>query len=414
MPARSDSLTVTIEKAVHGGKGMARLDGGTVVFVPGVLPGERVQIAITERKGKSAEARLLAILKPSPDRMAPRCDHAGESRQCDFQHIAPAARLRLKTTIVQDQFERLGKLRQLPLRPILPNPTPLEYRIETVLSPSAEGPPGYWSRSQRRVVPVRDCHALHPQLRAVLPDIDLQLPDLRRMVLRVGSDGALLLALETEEAEPPELSADFPVSVALVLPDGVAATLIGDPWLVQAAAGRFWQVSAGAFFHPSLAGATLLHEVVQELAALTGAERVLDGFAGVGFLTAGLAARAREVVAVERNEAAVEDAAVNLDETENVSIYNGWLEDVPAELAQNADLWVLDADEGGLSAELLALLRYHRPPRLIVSQPDIGTAARDARQIGAAGYRLTALHPLDMEPLSHHVHTVSAWQHQTA
>lgn len=402
-------LTVTVEKLVHGGLGLAYAAPQRPIFIPGVLPGERVQVEVAAQAGRSTHARLRAVLQPSPDRVEPRCAHAGLSGDCDFQHIAYPAQLRLKTALVQDQFERLAGLRDLPLLPIAPNPAPWEYRSATALSPTADGRLGYWSRSARRVEPVDDCHRLHPGLRTLLRDIDLSLPDLRKLTLRVGSDGALLLALETEEAEPPELDADFPVSVALVLPDGTAATLIGDPFLAQETAGRVWRVSAGSFFHPSLAGAEQLAAAVWRLAEPTGRDRVFEGYSGVGLLTAGLAAGALHVTAAEKNPAAVEDAAANLDDTDNVALYNGWVEDVLPELPDAADLWVLDPDQDGLSDEVIGWLARLRPARLIVSQAELGTAARNAGAIARAGYRLTAVQPLDMEPQTHHIHTVTAW-----
>jgi hypothetical protein len=85
--------------------------------------------------------------------------------------------------------------------------------------------------------------------------LDVELPDLRKLTLRLGDDDDLLAALEVEGVEPPELAVDFPMSVSIVLPDRTAATLIGDPYLVRTVGGRPLRLSPGvAFPHSARSG----------------------------------------------------------------------------------------------------------------------------------------------------------------
>lgn len=407
-PMPHETLTLTVDRLVHGNKALGRHAGQTV-FVAGALPGETVRARITTQRGKVIEAEAVEIVKPSPARIAPRCT-PDDIPISDFQHVAYATQLTLKQAVVEDQFVRLGKLRQLPLETIWANPLPWGYRLETTFSPTADGQPGYWSRRERAVRPAAPCVVLHPRLNEVLADLDLEMADLRKLTLRVGDDDHVMLAFETDEAEAPAIELDIPVSVALVLPDGVAATLIGDPALTQTVAGVPLRVSAGSFFHPSLAGAAQLAQTVTRLAALGGTETVLELFSGVGLLTHGLSAGARAVLAVERNPDAAEDLAENLDATDNVALYNAWAEDVLPALDMPIDLLVADCDDGGLSDELLAQIGRRRIARLIVSCGEVGSAARTAGALGQLGYTLTALQPLDMQPQTHHVHTVAAYR----
>src|SRR2546426_12321179 len=71
------SVLVTIDKLVHGGKGLAH-DGAMAVFVDGVLPGESVRIQLERGKKGYAEGRLLEVVTPSPDRTTAPCPGYGQ------------------------------------------------------------------------------------------------------------------------------------------------------------------------------------------------------------------------------------------------------------------------------------------------------------------------------------------------
>ena len=224
---------------------------------------------------------------------------------------------------------------------------------ETALYPAEEGGLGYWSPVERRIFRVVECPILHPSLQVALPDLDVELPGLRRLTLRLGDDEELLAALEVEDVEPPELAVDFPVSVAIVLPDRTAASLIGDPYLVQTIGGREFRFSPGVPFPPYPAAAEMLAETILSLAEIAPGDSVLESPGGAGWLTAALAGRAAAIIAVEPNPDAVADAAENLDAFDNVSIYQGTEDDIFPGLDAEPDVVVLrpgiQRPEDGLS-----------------------------------------------------------------
>lgn len=406
----TETLTLRLEGMAHGGAALGRDVRGRVVFVPLAIPGEKVRAAATLGKGRFAQARLLAVLERSAERREPRCPHFGTCGGCHFQHIDYAAQLKYKMATAADQLQRVGKLRGAVIRPILPNPQPWEYLTTLTFSPTADGQAGLWSPSEGRVIPIQTCHILHPQLNGLLADLDLGLPTLRNLTLRRGADGARLLALTTTDAEAPELELDVAVSVALVLPDGVAANLVGESQLFQRVQEHEFRVSAGAFFHPSPAGAGLLVETVLRYAALRGGESVLEGYSGVGLLTVFLAAQACAVIGIESNADAIDDAAYNLAETDNVALYNDWIETVVPLLTGPVDVMVLDPPAEGPSAEAVAAILALAPPRLVLSSHDVAGLAQLVPLLQSGGYRLVEVQPLDMLPQTFYVHCVSLWQ----
>ncbi|MBP6016643.1 MAG: class I SAM-dependent RNA methyltransferase [Candidatus Promineofilum sp.] len=407
-------LTLTLTDMAHGGLALGRDKGGRAVFVPYAIPGETVRVRVPDDRRGFARAELLEVLQPSADRVTPRCRHFGICGNCHFQHMTYAAQLRAKEAAVRDQLTRVGGLNNPPLRPILPAPEAYGYRAETALFPADEGGLGYWSPVEQRIFRVEECPILAPALEAALPDLDVDLPGLRRLSLRLGDDDELLAALEVDDVEPPELLVDFPVSVSIVLPDHTAASLIGDPYLLRTIGGREFRFSPGVPYPANPAMIERLAEVILELTELAPGDRVLESPGGAGWLTAALAGRAAQVAAVEPNPDAVADAAENLDAFDNVAIYQGMEEEVFPALDAEPDVVILRTGlyrpEEGLSPAAFRLLERLRPRRRVVITGEAGALAKDAKRLAKMGYRPVAFQPVDLAPQGFWVEVVSQWR----
>ena len=403
-----EPLTIELTAMAHGGAALGRDKSGRVIFVPHGIPGETVRVRPTRGKERFAHAELIEVLAPSPQRVTPRCAHYGRCGGCHFQHIAYPDQLKYKTEVVRDQLSRVGKFDDPPVVLALPSPSAWEYRNSVSFSPTGDGQLGFWSPGEERVIPIERCHIIRPELQNLFQDLDLDLPDLRRITLRTGAAGDLLVVFETEEVEPPALEADFPVSAAMLLPTGEAANLIGDHILIEQCAGRPWQVSAGSFFQVNPGAAEQLVQLVNAFAALTGSESVLELYTGVGLFTASLSAGAGRVIGIEANPDAVADATVNLDDTENVTLYEGPVEEVLPSLSdQPIDLVLLDPPRAGVQPAVIDALLKIRASRIIYVSCDPATFARDARRLVRGGYTLTTVRPVDMFPQTFHIETVS-------
>lgn len=400
-------LTLKLTDMAHGGTAIGRDENGRPHFVPYAIPGETVRVRITADKNQYTRAELLEVLKPSPDRILPRCPHFGPCGGCHFQHIHYERQLQAKQEVVRDQLQRIGGFKNLTVPPLIPHPTLWRYLSDIEFSPVGDGRLGFWSPSQKQVIPIKECHIIHDHLEELFQDIDLDLPDLRKITLRRGSDGAMLAALEVNDVEPPQLEIDFPVSIAIVLPDKTAASLIGDIYLVKSVKGRDFRVSPGCFFQPSAADALI--DSLLDYAHLTGKETVIDTYSGVGMLTLFLAEKAARIIGIEVNGDAVADTAVNLHHTDDVTLYEGWVEDVLPALDVQPDLIVLNPPSQGLSRDASRAVLAKTAERLIYVSSDIATLARDGKQFAKAGYKLAAIQPIDLHPQTFHIDTVSLW-----
>ncbi|MFN2170959.1 MAG: class I SAM-dependent RNA methyltransferase [Candidatus Promineifilaceae bacterium] len=393
-----------------GGAVVAHDNNSRPIFVQGALPGETVRAALTVDKERYAHAYVTAVIEPSPERVAPQCRHFGPCGGCAYQHIAYPEQLRAKRLVVADQLQRIGGLKGIEILPVIPSPEQWEYAHEAVFSPTAVGGLGYWSPRRHEVMPIEFCSITRSRIMTLFNDIDLDLPELRKLTLRLDSEEEILAALEVEDVEPPELEADFPVSVAIVLPDKTAASLIGDHYLLFQVKARTFRVSPGCFFQPNLPMAAKLVDTLLDFAALTGKERVLELYSGVGMLTAFLAQEALEVTAVEVNSDAVADLAVNLDDLDNVALYHGLVEEVLPLIADRPDLLVVDPGRTGLANPVIDQIKNLTPLRLIYIGSDLARTARDSKALSEVGYILEKVQPLDMHPQTYQVDILTLWK----
>jgi 23S rRNA (uracil1939-C5)-methyltransferase len=353
-------LKLRLTAMANGGQALGRDDNNRVIFVHQAIPGELVEVEVDDHAKGHTQGILQAVLKPSSERVAPRCDHFGDQTCSHFQHIAYPAQLHIKKQVVADQMKRLAGLEPT-IRPLLPSPQPWEWQTAVSLSPTAEGGFGLWSARQHRVLPIHNCALLTPSLQNLMQDLDMEMEGLRKLTLREGTEGDLLMALEIEDVEPPDLVVEMPVSAAIVLPDQTAANLIGDNFVVQVIGGRPFQVSAGCYWHSNPSATEQVVAALLGAAQLRPKDVVLELFSGVGVLTAAMAPRCAQVVAIEANSDAVEDAAINLDHTDNVSVYHAFVEDVLPSLKLAPQVVVLHPPPAGYRPRLCGRWRIKSP-----------------------------------------------------
>ncbi len=411
-------FTLQLTTIAHGGAARGRHEGRGV-FVPYALPGETARVEITEDKGRYAFARLVEVLEPSPDRVAPPCPYFGLTGcgGCQWQHAAYEAQLRFKAKIVADQLARIGSIADPPVHPTLPDGSGWAYRNHAQFHPAPDGGLGFQGVSVGRprwVVTVDECPILHPLLPELYGALDFDLPGLLRLSLRAGTEtGETMLIFEMEDDLPPSLESDLPVSCVLLLSDGLHANLIGNNHITEIVAGRAYRISAPSFFQVNTPQSAQLVRLVTEYLDLRGGETVLDGYCGVGLFTAHLAERAGLVIGVELAPAAVADLLENTAEFDNVEVIEGPIEAVLPDLDVPLDAAVVDPPRAGMDRFALDALVARQPARVVYVSCDPATLARDAKRLTRAGYRLVEVQPVDMFPQTYHVESVALFVSST-
>ena len=98
------------------------------MFVPQTIPGDIVDILVTRKKSSFMEGRVHRMIKESPDRLKPFCDHYGMCGGCKWQILPYEQQLAYKQQQVIDQLTRIGKLELPEITPILASAKTAEYR----------------------------------------------------------------------------------------------------------------------------------------------------------------------------------------------------------------------------------------------------------------------------------------------
>ncbi|MBS1253552.1 MAG: 23S rRNA (uracil-C(5))-methyltransferase RlmCD [Anaerolineales bacterium] len=417
-------ITVELTDMAHGGSALGRHEG-KVIFVDGGLPGERVRAAIVEDHKSYAQGRVAEVVDTVPDRIAePRCPHFGDPGRrfsaagpesagrfcggCQWQHAGYPAQLRYKRAIVADQLQRIGRIEEPVVRPTLGMGTPWHYRNNAQFRLGPDGEFGFVGIDGQTVVDVDVCHTIHPSLMELFEELELDFPALEQVTLRAGiNTGDQMVILQTADNEPPAIDIDISGSCVLNLTDGPAVALAGDTFIEEELLGHQFWISAGSFFQVNTEMAVQLVNVVRDYLDPRGYEVLLDLYCGVGTFGVCLADSVTEVIGVEENPVAVDDAVANAEMLGNVWFYEGPVEETLPGVDESIDLVVLDPPRTGVEREALETLAGMRASRIVYVSCDPATLARDVRRLGEAGYRLVEVQPVDLFPQTYHIESVA-------
>ncbi len=403
----SQVYEITMEKMVSGGDCLGRLPDGRAVFVPFVLPGEVVRIELVEEKTRFARAKPLEVLKPSTERITPRCMHFGECGGCQYQHLAYEGQLRLKEALLLDQFQRIAHIDDPPIQPIVPSPNPWQYRNHVQFHLGQNGELGYVHADGEHLLIIEECHLPQAEINALWPQLELG-PEsgVYRLGIRQDSFDDIMLILEGDDPEAPEFSEDIPVSAVYTPPEARLTVLAGDDHLVFSLLGRHFQVSARSFFQVNTPIAEKMIAHLLDSLALTGDTRAVELYAGVGAFSAFLAPKVGYLTAIESSGSACHDFAVNLDEFDHVSLYEAQAGDVLPTLDEPVDVLIMDPPRAGLAPAVHEALAELMPQQIAYISCDPATLARDIKRILKHGYRLDSITPFDQFPQTAHIETI--------
>jgi 23S rRNA (uracil1939-C5)-methyltransferase len=162
-------IDLKIADVAFGGKGVAR-EQGKAVFVPYTIEGEIVSAEIVREKKQFAEAELVEVKQSTPDRVAPQCPYFGRCGGCAYQHIGYEHQLAVKWRQVRDALQRIGKLKDVPMRPIIPSPRPYAYRNRITVH-AQDGVIGFFRRDSHRLIGIERCPISRDEVNRALAEL---------------------------------------------------------------------------------------------------------------------------------------------------------------------------------------------------------------------------------------------------
>ena len=419
---------VPIESVAFKGYGVARING-KVVFIPYTVTGDEAWIEITEERKKYSMGRLIQIVEPSPWRVNPSCPYFGSCGGCQWQHIDYSAQGDLKREILKDALKRLGGLREDP--PIMVIPSPQSYGYRARIQLKAKGKVlGYCQEKSHRIVDIQECLIAHPLINQMLLLLRKTFPSFSQMEeieINVSPDeskGILILHFLSLNRKTENFLKEFFQKQAIfkgtVTAKKNGLTLLGDPHLnftiplsqERQKRNLEFRISPGSFSQVNLEQNQALIQTVLQFSEVNQEDRVLDLYAGVGNLTLPLAMGAKEILGIEENRMAIEDARFNaeINGIKNCDFIYGRVEDVCMSWERKtSDLVVLDPPRTGCKTILDQVVRL-KPKKIIYVSCEPTTFSRDIHLFSERGYSLHRLSLIDMFPQTFHIEVVSLLQ----
>ncbi|MFA5113299.1 MAG: 23S rRNA (uracil(1939)-C(5))-methyltransferase RlmD [Candidatus Margulisiibacteriota bacterium] len=388
----------------------------------------------------------------------PRCPYYGACGGCQLQHLEYHDQLVLKTGIVREALAKEG-VGEIGVRPTIGMEDPWFYRNKIqfpIRQQNGQLQMGYFRKRTHEVVNIKECYIQNPFLteiaqiaRKIFAERGLTAYDektgkglLRHFIGRSAeATGELLLGIVVNAKGLP---AGFTVAdeikkqerlmhrqvarhqdyprfetrpkiVGIVQNSNLArgnvimgqfdTTLLGIPFMREQL-GRFkFKVGLHSFLQVNPTQTVKLYNLIKKYAELSGTEKVVDAYAGIGTIAFWLSEKAEGVVGIEEREEAVKDAKQNiaLNKLANVTMVAGLAE---KEFPKRADVAVLDPPRGGCSEQALKRIVRAEPRLIIYVSCNPTTLARDLKALVNEDYQIAAIQPVDMFPQTEHVEVV--------
>lgn len=449
---RGKKYNVEIVSMGHSSEGVGKYQDFTI-FVPYALPGEQVEVLITEVKKNYAKGKMINIIKKSPARIVPDCPIYYKCGGCQLQHVDYQSQLKLKQQQVIDAIERIGKQKAVLIHPTLGAENPWNYRNKMQFPIGRNGNDvviGCYAQGTHNIIDTENCliqneanNVVANAVRGVMRRLNITTYDektgqgvLRHVIGRVGiASGEIMVVLVTnteilpkQEKVVEELKRNIPGLVSImqninqqhtnVIMGKHTLKLWGKQTIVDRMGELSFNISAKSFFQVNTKQAEVLYATAVKYAKLTGSETVIDAYCGTGTISLFLAKQAKKVYGIEVVEPAIKDAIKNAENNNinNTEFIVGDVVEVMPELNKKgikADVIVVDPPRAGCDKGVLETFAAMRPDRIVYVSCNPASLARDIAILVELGYEAKEIQPVDMFGATSHVEAVALIQRRT-
>ncbi len=443
---KNEYIDVIFEDLTHDGAGVAKVEGYPL-FVPNGLPGEKAKIKVIKVNKGYGFGRLIEITEDSPYRVEPECPIYKECGGCQLQHLSYEGQLKAKEKQVSDVLQRIGKMPNVKVHPVIGMENPWRYRNKAQV-PIGENEGGliggFYQQRSHQIIDMKACIIQQEKNDEVVKkvkeicningvrayDEQKHKGELRHIMARYGlksSEVMVVLVTRTNELTGKkkiieEIVKRIPGVKSIVQNINSKKTnvifgdetnvLWGEEVIYDSIGDIKFAISARSFYQVNPEQTKVLYDKALEYADLTGEENVIDAYCGIGTISLFLAQKARKVYGVEIVPEAIEDAKKNaeLNGISNVEFAVGEAETVIPEWYENgvvADVLVVDPPRKGCDDKLLQTIINMKPKKVVYVSCNPATLARDLRVLEDGGYQTVEVQPVDMFPQTMHVECCS-------
>ena len=429
---------------------------GKKYYIDFGIPGETVKVELDPRKKGFYGGRVSEIIHPSEKRISPFCKHFGSCGGCNWQHLEYSLQLELKRKILLNAFEKYS-INSLEIPAVLPSPEIQFFRHRMEYSFAADG----WTESPHssdspipvmgfhlsnapnQVIPIDECFLqadLSLEICQVVRDFALhnEIPFynhfdnsgiLRSLSIRTALSGdvMLVLGLVHEDSQILEklssfIKASFPVINSLCytihtsekhsqMQGKIIPLDDSGGFIFEHLNGFTFRISANSFFQPNPLQAGNIFSLARQWSGLTGRERVIDLYTGVGTIALFLASYSKDILGIEGSSMAIEDARENarINGIRNASFIVG---DILQTFNLNflaeygtIDMIILDPPRSGTLIEIKKTILASGAEKILYLSCNPVSLAFDLKQL-CEGYHIIKIQPFDMLPHTSQLETL--------
>ena len=432
--------TLQIERPVNKGYGLSHDGEGKVVLVSGALPGEKIDVHITEKKKSYSMAKIKRVITQNKDRITPPCPYVKVCGGCNLQHATAELQCVMKTEIVQNVLSRSGSLvneAAAHVQPCLASPTQFHYRQRIRLHIDSYQRPGFKKKKSDEIVAIDKCLLARPEINECLQHLNTdetagelcRISSQLEILFNPTSGKTVLIYKLTRKPRPRDINyakeicasyeiieriffigEDFPLSNPIsnsttadnYLHHTYQATFAKDPITVRWEVGGFYQVNIEQNIQ-MIKTAVAFANIQQE-------ETVLDLFCGMGNFSIPLAFLAKSVTGFEGQGSAIRSAKANAETNNltNCSFFKKPVHKACEELiakGEKYDCIIVDPPRQG-APNLASSLATLTDNKIIYISCDPATLGRDLSQLVGLGFVVETIQPMEMFPQTHHIETI--------
>ncbi|MFF2447052.1 23S rRNA (uracil(1939)-C(5))-methyltransferase RlmD [Neobacillus sp. NPDC058068] len=443
---KNDYIDVVFEDLTHDGAGVAKVEGYPL-FVPNGLPGEKAKIKVIKTGKGYGFGRLIELYEKSPYRVEIASSERHKYGGTQLEHISYEGQLKYKENQVRQVLTRIGKLEDVIVHPILGMDHPWHYRNKAQVPVGEKDGKliaGFFKPRSHEIVDTNESLIQLPEINEavqIVKEIASELGIaayheeshkgvLRHIMARYGQQtGELMVVIITRTADLPqkdklveEIVARLPKVKSIVHNVNSKRTnvilgektkvLWGNEVIYDYIGDVKFAISALSFYQVNPVQTKVLYEKALEYADLSGEEKVIDAYCGIGTISLFLAQKAQKVFGVEVVPEAIEDAKRNaaLNGIENAEFAAGEAEVVIPKWYKEgnaADVLVVDPPRKGCDEALLQTIIEMKPKKVVYVSCNPATLARDLRILEDGGYKTVEVQPVDMFPQTTHCEAVA-------
>ena len=367
-----------------------------VTFVPFSMPGDVLEIEITKGKKNYNEGKIVKIIKPSKNRVVPSCPYFGVCGGCAYQMLQYDDSILEKQNNVINYFKKNGLL----IKPnIIKNDIPYNYRNKITLK-IVNKKIGYFKSSSHDIVEINECFLANNKINEVIKLI----PSLNivngEVIIRCNYKDEVLIIINASDKIDISKIKDIKDLKGIILNN---KTIYGDNYFIEEVNDIKYNVAYDAFFQVNRLVCGKMFKIAQNFVNVD--DIVLDLYSGVGTLGLSAAKKAKEVVGVEINKNAVDNANenANLNNLTNALFIYSDAGDIK-NLDINFNKLIVDPPRAGLSEDTINFIKEKLPEEIMYISCDYHTQVRDLKLLD--DYEIIDSYVCDLFSYTYHVESI--------